>query len=403
MPFSSTVDNVKYLQSAPLGLIVMDNATELGKKVDDHLRKLYSTLESGGQDGSASFIIPSGCPRFQTGDAKGVIYQSVRGKDLFIISDVGNYSCTYTMQGMEVPMSPDDHFADIKRIIQAIGGKADRISVIMPNLYGARQHRRTYRESLDCAVALQELQAMGVNSILTIDAHDPRVQNAVPLMGFDNLMPNYQVLKALLKHIPDIRIDKESFMVVSPDEGAMARNVYYASVMGVDMGMYYKRRDYSRLVNGHNPIVAHEFLGADVTGKDVLVYDDMISSGESMLDIAYDLHRRGAHRIFAGCTYGLFTEGIDKFNKAVDEGVLTAVLTTNLTYRKPELLAAPWYYEVDCSKYVAYFIASLNHNMSVTKMLDPGKKISDLLARHRAAQERQLQLFGEDGQEYDDD
>lgn len=402
MPFSSTVDNVKHLQAAPLGLLVMDSAKELGEKVDDHLRKLYATLESGGQDGTSSFKIGCECPRFQTGDAKGIIYQSVRGRDIYILSDPGNYNCTFKMHGMDVPMSPDDHFADIKRLIQAIGGKAYRITVIMPMLYGARQHRRSYRESLDCAVALQELQAMGVNSILTVDAHDPRVQNAVPLMGFDNIMPNYQVLKALLKHVPDIRIDKDSFMVVSPDEGAMSRNVYYASVLGVDMGMYYKRRDYSKIVNGHNPIVAHEFMGADVTGKDVLVYDDMISSGESMLDIAYDLHKRGAGRVFAGCTYGLFTEGIEKFNKAFEEGVLTAVLSTNLTYRKPELLSAPWYYEVDCSKYVAYFITSLNHNMSVSNMLDPHKKIDALMERHRAAQEQQLQLFSDNDPESDE-
>jgi len=391
MPFS--VDNVKHNQFAPLGLMVFDSASELGAKVDMHLRKLYQTLESDGQDGSSSFIISCSCPRFQTGDAKGIVNQSVRGMDVYLLTDVSNYNCTYQMYGHTVPMSPDDHFADLKRIIQAMGGKVKRISVVLPNLYGARQHRREYRESLDCAMALQELQSMGVTSVVTVDAHDPRVQNAVPLMGFDNIMPQYQVLKSLLRHVPDIHLDNDSFMVVAPDEGAMARNVYYASVMGVEMGMYYKRRDYSQIVNGRNPIVAHEFLGSDVTGKDVLVYDDMISSGDSMLDIAYDLKKRGAARIFAGCTYGLFTEGIEKFDKAYADGAIHAVLTTNLIYRKPELLEREWYYEVDVSKYIAYFIAALNHDMSVTKLLDPHEKIQTLLKKHRENQITQLDLF----------
>lgn len=393
MPFSTTVDHVKHSQVATLGLMAMDSANELGKKVDDHLRELYNNQEDSCQTGASSFLIPCSCPRFQNGDAKGLINQSVRGVDLYLLTDVGNYNCTYKMFGEEVRMSPDDHFADLKRAIQAISGKAYRITVIMPNMYGARQHRRSYRESLDCAVALQELQNMGVSSILTFDAHDPRVQNAVPLMGFDNVMPSYQVLKALLQHVPDIQLDKESFMVVSPDEGAISRNVYYASVIGVDMGMYYKRRDYSRIVNGRNPIVAHEFLGSDITGKDVLVYDDMIASGDSMLDIAYDLKKRGARRVFAGCTYGLFTEGLERFNEAVARGVLAGVLSTNLTYRKPELLAAPWYYEVDVSKYVAYFIASMNHNMSVNTLLDPHQKIKDLIDGHRKGQLEQMNLF----------
>lgn len=393
MPFSSTVDNVKHPQVATLGLMAMESASELGKKVDDHLRRLYQNNGNDCQDGSSSFLIPCSCPRFQSGDAKGIINQSVRGDDLYLLTDVGNYNCTYKMFGQDVPMSPDDHFADLKRAIQAIGGKAHRITVIMPNMYGARQHRRSSRESLDCAVALQELQNMGVSSILTFDAHDPRVQNAIPLMGFDNVMPSYQVLKALLKHVPDLQLDKDSFMVVSPDEGAISRNVYYASILGVDMGMYYKRRDYSRIVNGRNPIVAHEFLGSDITGKDVLVYDDMIASGDSMLDIAYDLKKRGANRVFAGCTYALFTEGLDRFNEAIEKGVLAGVLSTNLTYRKPELLAAPWYYEVDVSKYVAYFIASMNHNMSVSYLLDPHQKIKDLIESHKKEQQKQMMLF----------
>lgn len=394
MPFSTTVDNYKHPQVAPLGLCVLESSRELGEKVDQRLRKLYGSLDNEGQDGSQSFIIPCRCPRFQTGDAKGMIDRTVRGMDLYLITDVGNYNCTYEMYGQKVPMSPDDHFADLKRIIQAVGGKAHRITVIMPNLYGARQHRRAYRESLDCAVALQELQAMGVSSILTIDAHDPRVQNAIPLMGYDNIMPSYQILKALLTHVPDLKIDKDNFMVVSPDEGAIPRNVFYASEMGVDMGMYYKRRDYSRIVNGHNPIVSHEFLGSEIEGKDILVYDDMISSGDSMLDIAYDMKKRGARRFYAGCTYALFTEGIDKFEKAVSEGVITGVLSTNLTYRRPELKAAPWYYEADLSKYIAYFIGSMNHDISVNSLLEPHAKIQNLLKKYRSHQpEKQLGLY----------
>ncbi len=395
MPFDASTESITHLQVANLGLVAMDSASELGKKVDRHLKKLYSRLE-GPQKDADSFLVGVSCPRFQTGDAKAVIGQSVRGMDVYLLTDVGNYNCTYSMFGHPVPMSPDDHYQDLKRAIEAIGGKAHRITVIMPILYGGRQHRRTSRESLDCAVALQELRNMGVHSIITFDAHDPRVQNAVPLMGFDNVMPSYQTLKALLHHVPDIVINKDSFMVVSPDEGAIDRNVYYASVLGVDMGMYYKRRDYSRIVNGRNPIVAHEFLGNDIHGKDVFVYDDIISSGDSMLDIAYDLRKRGAGRIFAGCTYALFTEGVDKFTEAVEKGYLSGVLSTNLTYRRPELLEAPWYYEVDVSKYVAYFIASMNHDMSISLLLDPLTKINDLVARHAEKQAMQLELFEEE-------
>lgn len=395
MPFDASTESITHLQVANLGLVAMDSASEFGKKVDGHLKKLYSRLE-GPQKDADSFLVGVSCPRFQTGDAKAVIGQSVRGMDVYLLTDVGNYNCTYSMFGQPVPMSPDDHYQDLKRAIEAVGGKAHRITVIMPILYGGRQHRRTSRESLDCAVALQELRNMGVHSIITFDAHDPRVQNAVPLMGFDNVMPSYQTLKALLHHVPDIVINKDSFMVVSPDEGAIDRNVYYASVLGVDMGMYYKRRDYSRIVNGRNPIVAHEFLGNDIHGKDVFVYDDIISSGDSMLDIAYDLRKRGAGRIFAGCTYALFTEGVDKFTEAVENGYLSGVLSTNLTYRRPELLEAPWYYEVDVSKYVAYFIASMNHDMSISLLLDPLAKINDLVARHAEKQAMQLELFEED-------
>lgn len=374
---------------AKLALMAMPSATELAEKVDFHLRRLYKDLYGEEQE---SFLVEVSCPRFQSGDGKGIVQQSVRGLDLFLLTDVGNYNLQYKMFGQTVPMSPDDHYADLKRAISACMGKQHRLTVIMPLLYGARQHRRSYRESLDCAMALQELNALGVSSITTFDAHDPRVQNAIPNSTFDNIMPHYQTLKALVRNVPDIVFDKDHLMVVSPDEGAMARNVFYASLLGLDLGMYYKRRDYSRIVNGRNPIVAHEFLGSNVDGKDVFVYDDMIASGESMLDLAKDMHSRGAKRIFAACTFGLFTEGIDKFQKAYEQGYLTGVLSTNLTYRRPELLEAPWYYEVDCSKYVAYYIASLNHDISVSSMLDPVAKIQALLEKHEKEQAQQLRI-----------
>ncbi len=393
MSFNITSDQIEHNQVAPLGILVMKGTEEISAKVNDHLTKLYAKYE-GSQQRVESFLMNVRCPRFQSGDGKGVLDHSVRGLDVYIICDPGNYNCSYNMFGHEVPMSPDEHFADLKRAIQAIGGKAHRINVIMPILYGGRQHRKNARESLDCAVALQELQNMGVSEVVTFDAHDPRVQNAVPLMGFDNVIPSYQTLKALLKHVPDIMLDKDNFMVVSPDAGAMDRNVYYASVLGVELGMYYKRRDFSVIKNGRNPIVAHEFLGGDVSGKDIFIYDDIISSGESMLDIAYDLRKRGAGRIFAGCTYALFTEGIDKFQTAVDNGVLSGVLSTNLTYRRPELMEASWYYEVDCSKYMAYLIAALNHDMSVSLLLDPLSKINNLVKGHREeSKDQQLDLF----------
>ena len=363
---------------AELGLLVAPGAVELGKLIDAHLSRW---AKEAGRD-EDTFIIPSECPRFSSGDGKGMIKQTVRGDDLFIITDMGNYNCTYTMFGHENYMSPDDHFQDLKRLIQAASGKAHRISVIMPMLYGSRQHRRSYRESLDCAFALQELQNMGVENLITFDAHDPRVQNAVPIMGFDNVMPTYQVLKALLHSFPDLKPDHDNFMVISPDEGAMNRNMYYASVMGVNLGMFYKRRDYSRIVNGRNPIVAHEYLGESVQGKDVFIADDIISSGESMLDIGYELKRRGANRIFAYATYAIFTNGLDSFDKAYKEGIITGVFGTNLTYRSPELLSRPWFHEVDVSKYIAYFILALNNDISVSNIIDPHEKIQQLLAAH---------------------
>ncbi len=364
---------------APLGLIVTDGARELGAKIDAHLTKWAA--ESGND--IETFIVQSECPRFTSGDSKGLIKSTIRGDDLFFLIDVGNYSCTYDLFGEKNHMSPDDHFQDLKRLIQAASGKAHRITVIMPILYGGRQHRRNYRESLDCACALQELQAMGVSNIISFDAHDARVQNAIPLMGFDNVMPSYQVLKALFHNVPDLMLDRDHFMVVSPDEGAMNRNMYYASVLGVDLGMFYKRRDYSRVVNGRNPIVAHEYLGTSVEGKDVFITDDIISSGESMLDIAYELKKQKARRIFCYATYAIFTNGLDLFDKAVSSGVVDGVFGSNLTYRSPELRRREWFYEVDVSKYIAYFIAAINHDMSISSIIDPHEKIKSLLAKRK--------------------
>lgn len=362
---------------APLGIVPLAGARELSEKVEAHLVRW---AKRAGMDVD-TFIIENSCPRFSSGDSKGLIKSTVRGYDLFFVVDVGNYSLTYNYFGNQNHMSPDDHYQDLKRLIQAASGKAHRVNVVMPLLYGGRQHRRSYRESLDCAYMLQELQQMGVSNVLTFDAHDPRVQNAVPVMGFDNLMPTYQVLKKLFKDFPDLSTDKKDFMIVSPDEGALNRNMYYASVLGVDMGMFYKRRDYSQVVNGRNPIVAHEYLGESVEGKDVFVADDIISSGESMLDIAYALKKQGAKRIFANATYAIFTNGLDSFDKAYADGMITGVFGSNLTYRTPELLSRPWFHEVDVSKYIAYFIAALNHDLSVSAIIDPHEKIKALLER----------------------
>ena len=362
-------------QEAYLALIACPGAEELTQMVDKYLVDWAN--EAGIE--KESFIIPCDCPRFQSGDAKGLVKESIRGHDVFIVVDPGNYSLTYNLFGHENHMSPDDHFANLKRIIQAVAGRAHRVSVIMPSLYGGRQHRRISRESLDCAVALQELQAMGVANVITFDAHDPRLMNAVPLLSFDNVMPTYQVLKTLLKHMPELNFDKDHFMVISPDEGALSRNMYFSSVLGCNLGMFYKRRDYSRVVNGRNPIVAHEYLGESVEGKTVFIADDIIASGESMLEVATELKKRGAKHIITNCTFPLFTSGLAKFDKAVAEGTLTAVLGTNLTYRKPELLERDWYFDVDCSKYTAYFVAAINHDMSVSSICDPMEKIKALL------------------------
>ncbi len=368
-----------YKEVAPLGIIAMKGTEELAAKINNYLIRWADRNGKPYDD----FMIEATCPRFASGDAKGIIKNTVRGKDLFILIDVGNYSCKYKFFDQENYMSPDDHYADLKRIIQAASGKPHRINVIMPLLYGGRQHRRNYRESLDCAFMLQELRDMGVENVITVDAHDPRVCNAIPLMGFDNVIPSYQVLKAMFKAFPDLIIDKEHFMVVSPDEGALNRNMFYASVMGVDMGMFYKRRDYSVIVNGRNPIVAHEYLGSSVKGKTVFVADDIISSGESMLDIARELKKREAKQFFAYATYAIFTNGLESFDKAYEEGLLDGVFGTNLTYRSPELLKRPWFKEVDVSKYIAYFIASINHDTSISNVIDPHAKIDALLQEHR--------------------
>ena len=377
---------------APLGIIAMDGCSELGKKVNDYLVKWEKEPENADQvllthpgyqnDG---FLLDADCPRFSSGEGKGVIRQSVRGYDLYILCDVTNYSKTYRMYGMEVPMSPDDYYQDLKRIIAAEGKKAKRVSVVMPYLYEGRQHRRAARESLDCAMMLQELTALGIDNIITFDAHDPRVQNAIPHSGFENVMPYYQMLKALLRKLPDLRIDRDHMMIVSPDEGAAGRNIYYATMLGLDMGLFYKRRDYSVVVNGRNPIVAHEYMGESVEGKDVFIADDILATGDSMLDLARELKRRKCGRIFMATTFAMFTNGIDVFKKAYEEGLFDYILATNLSYLRPELRDQPWFIEVDMSKYIALIIATLNHDRSISPLLNPLQRIQKLLTRHRAA------------------
>ncbi|MCL1832607.1 MAG: ribose-phosphate pyrophosphokinase [Oscillospiraceae bacterium] len=371
-------NNTSQTPIAPMSLIALEGATKMGRKIEKHLQAWY---ENGGES-LDTILVTSECPRFSSGDAKGLIKQSIRGKDLFIIVDVGNYSCTYEMFGQVNRMSPDDHYQDLKRIIQAVGGKSRRINVIMPVLYGSRQHRRLYRESLDCAVALQELERMGVENLVTFDAHDSRVCNAVPLMGFDNVIPSYQVLKTLFESVENLKMNAESFVVISPDEGALHRNMYYASALGVDLGMFYKRRDYSQIINGRNPIVAHEYLGNSVEGKDVFISDDIISSGESMLEVAQELKKRKAGRIIAYATYPIFTAGLAAFDKAHADGIIDYVFGTNLTYLTPELLSREWFCEVDVSKYIAYLIAALNQGVSISKVIDPHQKVEVLLDKY---------------------
>ena len=359
---------------ANLGLICMKGCEEFGNKVEYYLQKWHGI--------SKDCMIKADCPRFATGEAKGLILESVRGRDIFIIVDPFNYSITYKMYGQEVPMSPDDHFQDLKRMIAAISGKARRITVIMPFLYESRQHKRSSRESLDCALALQELTAIGVDNIITFDAHDPRVQNAIPLKSFETVQPTYQFIKALLKNVPDIHMKPENMMIISPDEGAMGRAIYFGNVAGVDVGTFYKRRDYTKIVEGRNPIIAHEFLGADVSGKDVVVIDDMISSGESMIDVATELKRRNANRIFVASTFGLFTNGLEKFDEAYKSGLIYRVMTTNLVYQPEELLQREYYINVDMSKYIALLIDTLNHDSSIAEYLNPTERIERILKKY---------------------
>ena len=361
-----------------LSVIGMRGCEDFVSQVDNYLQEWRR------HDTDGTFVINSSCPRFGSGEAKGTVHHSLRGNDVYILCDVFNHGVTYNMYGHTVPMSPDDHFQDLKRIIGAIGGKARRISVIMPMLYEGRQHKRSGRESLDCALALQELVNMGVTNILTFDAHDPRVQNAIPLSGFDDVRTSYQMIKAMLNKYDDLKIDPDNLMIISPDEGGMGKCMYYSSVMGIDLGMFYKRRDYSVLVDGKNPIVAHEYLGRDVSGKDVIIVDDMISSGESIIDVAQQLKGKGANRIFVFATFGLFCNGYDKLDDAYNNGIITQIFTTNLVYRTPELLERKWYTEVNMCKYVSYMIDTLNHDRTISHLLDHSKRIHDRLAKYNA-------------------
>ena len=379
------------LPVAPLKLAALESCKDFASKVDSHivqfrrndmeeLKRRKADLHYRGYDVD-SYLLDFECPRFGTGEAKAVINESVRGTDIFVMADVMNYSIPYTVCGYTNHMSPDDHFQDMKRVIGSCVATAHRVNVVMPFLYESRQHKRSKRESLDCAMALEELIQMGVENIITFDAHDPRVQNAIPLYGFDNFMPTYQFVKTLFTHDKTTQIDKDHLMIISPDEGAMNRAVYLANNLGVDMGMFYKRRDYSKVVNGRNPIVAHEFLGDSLDGKDVLIIDDMISSGESMIDVAKELKRRNARRVFCLSTFGLFTNGLEVFDRAVEEGIIEKVITTNLTYQTPELLSRDWYASSDVSKYVALLIDTLNHDASISDLLNPTERIKEYLEK----------------------
>ncbi len=377
----ATVD-FKHSPYGDMAIISMRGCEDISSKVDFYLKNWRNINEED------SFVVSANCPRFGTGEAKAVLNHTARGLDVYIICDCFNYNVTYKMYGMTVPMSPDDHFQDLKRIIAALGGKARRITVIMPMLYEGRQHRRSARESMDCAMALQELVAMGVKNIITFDAHDPRVNNAIPLDGFDNVQASYQMIKALLRTVPDVKLDREHTMIVSPDEGGMGRCIYYSSVLGLELGMFYKRRNYSVIVNGKNPIEAHEFLGNDIKGKDLILVDDMISSGESMLDIAAKLKEQGAGRIFIFSTFGLFVEGLDKFDEYYEKGLIDKIFTTNLIYQSDELLSRDWYCSVNMSKYIALLIDTLNYDNSISKLLDPADKIKSVVAKYNEDKNR---------------
>ena len=383
-----TAENVETIPVGPLGIIAMPGCEALCDKIDKYLVKWRANQASEHQQNIAfygyqrdTYKANVSLPRFGSGEAKGVVNESVRGFDLYIITDVFNYSCTYNMYGMEVPMSPDDHYADLKRVISAISGKAKRITILMPMLYEGRQHKRSSRESLDCALALQELVNLGVDNIMTFDAHDKRVQNAIPNGSFENIMPTYQMIKSLVNSVEDLHVDKDHLMVISPDEGALHRCIYFATQLGVNLGMFYKRRDYTRVVNGRNPIVEHQYLGDSVEGKDIIIVDDMISSGESMLEVCSKLKGLKAGRIFVCTTFGLFCNGLEVFDEAYKNGTFYRVFTTNGVYQTPELLSRDWYESVDLSKYTAYFLDTLNHDMSVSSLLDCSDKIEKILIK----------------------
>ena len=387
--------NIDTIPVGPLGIIPLQSCAEIGKEVDKFLvdwrhsntSEHKSNIIFSGYE-KDSYIVDASVPRFGSGEAKAIISESVRGKDMYLIVDVCNWSLTYSLCGMKNHMSPDDHYQDLKRIIAAIAGKARRINVIMPFLYESRQHKRSSRESLDCALALQELVSMGVDNIITFDAHDPRVQNAIPLNGFETVTPVYQMIKGLLNSVDDINIDSDHLMVISPDEGATGRAIYLASILGVDMGMFYKRRDYTKIVNGKNPIVAHEFLGSDLNGKDAIIIDDMISSGDSMLDVAKQLKERGAGRIFVFSTFGLFTSGLDRFDEAFKQGLISRICTTNTVYQTPELLSRDWYVSCDMSKYIALLIDTLNHDGSISSLLEPYERINAFVQKYKENQQK---------------
>ncbi len=382
--------NLETIPVGSLGIIALESCQPIAEKIDQYLVRWRTEREHEHKDSLAfsgyqrpSYLMGAKVPRFGSGEAKGMILESARGFDLYLLVDVCNYSLTYSLCGHTNRMSPDDHYQDLKRVISAVGGKARRITVIMPFLYESRQHKRSSRESLDCALALQELVRMGVDNIITFDAHDPRVQNAIPLNGFETVRPAYQFIKGLLRHVKGLELDSDHMMVISPDEGGMSRAIYIANVLGLDMGMFYKRRDYTKVVKGRNPIVAHEFLGSSVEGKDMIVIDDMISSGDSVLEVATELKKRKANRIFVFSTFGLFTNGLAKFDAAYEQGIITRVLTTNLVYQTPELLQREWYINCDMSKYIAYIIDTLNHDSSISDLLNPSERIQSIVARYK--------------------
>ena len=383
-----TAEEVQTIPYGPLGIIALPGCEELAQKIDNYLVKWRKDQAEEHKDTIAfygyqrdTYIIDTTIARFGSGEGKAVINESIRGYDLYIVVDCFNYSVKYKMYGMDVPKSPDDHFADLKRVISAASSKAKRINVIMPMLYEGRQHKRSSRESLDCAMALQELTSLGVENIITFDAHDQRVQNSIPHKSFENVMPTYQMIKALVNNVSDLHIDPDHLMVISPDEGAMHRCIYFATQLGVNLGMFYKRRDYTRVVNGRNPIVAHQYLGDSVEGKDIIIVDDMISSGESMLEVAKKLKELKANRIFVCTTFGLFASGLEVFDKAHEEGIFEKVFTTNGVYQTPELLSRDWYQSVELSKYLAYFLDTINHDLSVSSLLDCSQKINNILVK----------------------